>query len=182
MPYTVLLQGCLLGETEFEQQGPSPRQRMGLFWPTKRGVEMLPALTGFLSTMLRLKQTIEGRGLSPDDMDPDDIADLLENTPAGQGVVEYAKALEALVVRDPRGRRLTFTSIAVSDLRELKRLGDELDVAAARDLPDDDPALRRPTDGQVEPESPYVISATFAAEDRLPSRQRITSPRWRLRS
>jgi hypothetical protein len=175
VPYTLSLDGRVVGETEFEHPGPDPRQRVGVFRPTEHGLEVLPRVTGLLTAALALKQAMVRRGISHEDADTDAVMDLLENTAEGQKVVEHAKALDALELRDPSGQRVPFTSIAVSDLRELRRLAAEIH-------PTDDAMIASDCDdGPQGPQGPdYVISATFGAEDRVvPRARRITAFRWR---
>lgn len=160
----------MVGETEFEHPGPDPGQRLGVFQPTEHGFEVLPRLTGLLSAALGLKQAMERRGISHEDADADAVIDLLENTAEGQKVVEHAKALDALELRDPDGHRVDFTSIAVSDLHELRQLSAELQLSENTAI----------ASGECDEGPQYVISATFGAVGLGVSRaRRVTAPRLR---
>jgi hypothetical protein len=166
MPYTLFLQGQLVGETDFDHSGPGPGQRVGIFRPTEHGLEVLPRLTGFLTAASALKQAVERRGLDPEAMQAETLIEVLERSSEGQRMIEVVKALDALELRDPTGVRVRFTSIALSDLRELRRLSAELSVNVA--LPD-------------EPTMPvYVLSATFAEKQHSLSQER-RRPMPRLR-
>jgi hypothetical protein len=167
MPYTLLLHGRLVGETEFDDAGPGPGQRLGILRPTEHGLEVLPRLVGFLSAAARLKQAIERRGLDPDAMSSEAMFQLLDHTPEGQRMVDVVKALDALELRDSSGGRVSFTSIAVSDLAELRRVARELGEEIP--LPDDSATT-------------YVISATLANGFRTRPRHLLRClPRLRLR-
>ena len=166
MPYTLFLHGQLVGDTDFDHAGPGPQQHLGIFRPTEHGLEVLPRLTGFLTAAAALKQVVERRGIDPEAMQPDTVIEVLERTCEGQRMIDVVKALDALELHDATGARVRFTSIAVSDLRELRRLSAEVNVDVA--LPD-------------EPTMPvYVISATFA-EDHVSALRtpRRTLPRLR---
>jgi hypothetical protein len=168
MAYTLSLHGRHIGETDFEQAGVGPRQRFGMLRPSEHGLEVLPRLTGFLTAASALKQAIERRGLDPEDMSADTVIEVLERSTEGQRMIEVVKALDALELCDSTGARVRFTSIAVSDLRELRRLSAELSVDVA--LPDD-PGL-----------PVYAISATFGEKYESPPRgRRRTLPRPPLR-
>ena len=100
-----------------------------------------------------LKTHLEANGIDPENLEHDELDDLLENTPAGQQIIDIGRVLSEVEVRSPDGRRLEFASIAFSDLVELQRLTLELQcegTAVLQDLP---------------PEAPrYVVSATFRDE------------------
>jgi hypothetical protein len=169
VPYTLSLDGRVVGETEFEHAGPDPGQRVGIFQPTEHGLEVLSRLTGLLSAAVGLKQAMERRGISHEDADADAVMELLENTAEGQRVVEHAKALDALELRDHSGHRVQFTSIAVSDLRELRRLTAELHLSENAMI----------TSSECDEGPQYVISATFGTDGRTPRARRVTASRWR---
>jgi hypothetical protein len=166
MAYTLSLHSRPVGETDFEQTGVGPRQRFGVLRPTEHGLEVLPRLTGFLTAASALKEAVERRGIDPEAMQPDTVIEVLERTSEGQRMIDVVKALDALELHDSTGARVRFRSIAVSDLRELRRLSAELSLDAA--LPDD-------------PGMPvYVISATFGEKDAsFPQERRRTMPRLR---
>ncbi|HEY8175943.1 MAG TPA: hypothetical protein VIF32_09640 [Gemmatimonadaceae bacterium] len=164
MAYTLSLHGRPIGETDFEQSGVGPRQRFGMLRPSEYGLEVLPRLTGFLTAASALKQAIEQRGVDPEDMSADAVIEVLEHSTEGQRMIEVVKALDALELRDSTGARVQFTSIAVSDLRELKRLSAELRVDVA--LPEDDAT------------PVYAISATFGEREEWFSRDRHRTIPW----
>jgi hypothetical protein len=152
MTYKLLLCGRVIGETDLDYAGPGRTQRLALFRPTSEGQQQLPRITGLLRATFALKQALERRGLEPEDMQAEAVIDVLERTPEGRRVMEVAKALEALELRDERGARLDFTSIAVSDLDEIQQLSEELET-------------RAPSARSAVPESHrYLISATLTED------------------
>jgi hypothetical protein len=163
MTYKLLLRGRVIGETDLDYAGPGRTQRLALFRPTSEGQQQLPRITGLLSATLALKQALARRGLEADDMQADAVLDVLENTSEGRRVMEVAKALDGLELRDERGARLEFTSIAVSDLDEIQQLSRALETR------------RSPPDWSAAPKSHrYLISATLTEDvaSRLPPPRR----------
>jgi hypothetical protein len=160
MPYTLLLDGAVIGETDFEHTGQGPRQRAGVFRPSPQGLPILPQITGMFAATLAFRNAIERSGVLQQDRVEDASIDALENTPEGQRLVAHAKVIEQLELRDPDGHRLAIESIAVSDLRELATL-----------------AASQWGKGSLSKDAPrYLISATICADDlrdrkwTLPSR------------
>ena len=150
MTYTFWHSGILIGESDLEEKSDHPRQRGGAFRPTAYGLELFPRLSGILAAGHALKTHLDANGLSPDEMDRQQIDELLDETPAGQQILDIGRTISEVEMRAPDGQRLEFESIAFSDLTELKRLVRELKIGAVDDLPDlTDTAPR------------YIVSATL---------------------
>jgi hypothetical protein len=121
MPYTLILRGVVIGETDFEHHGQGPRQQAGIFRPAPSGLADLPKITGMFAASLAFMRVVE-RNKSPLSDADDTAVSLLENTPEGRKLVEHAKVISELELRDPDGNALPIESIAVSNLQELAAL------------------------------------------------------------
>jgi hypothetical protein len=153
MTYTFWHSGILIGESNLEEASDHPRQRGGVFRPTAYGLEVFPRLSGILSAGHALKTHLEQNGLSPEEMDQSEIDDLLDNTPAGQSIIDIGRMISDVEMRAPSGQRLEFASIGFSDLAEMQRLIRTLDIGGDHDLTD--PA-------ELLADSPrYIVSATL---------------------
>jgi hypothetical protein len=118
MPYTLLLHGAVIGETDFEHKGQGPRQQAGIFRPSPSGLTELPRITGMFAASLAFMRVVERH--KP--VDSEAAVGLLEDTPEGRKLIEHARVIEQLELRDPHGKRLEIESIAVSNLQELAAL------------------------------------------------------------
>ena len=155
MPYTLSLNGVVIGETDFEHKGRGPGQQAGIFRPTALGREMLPQVTGMFAASLAFTRVVEKRKSEIETADG--IVSLMENTPEGQKLIEHARVIDQLELRDPNGCLLVVESIAVSNLQELAEL------AASK--------LGKSTTHTTEPR--YLISATIRAASRIGPRQTL---------
>ena len=126
MPYTLWHCGVLIGETDFDEGGRRPPQYAGVFRPTEHGRAVFPRLSGMLTAASGLKDQLEARGLSEDEMSSDQVASLIDSTPEGSKVLEIGKALSEVELRDAEGRLLAFKQIAFIDLAELAALSRKL--------------------------------------------------------
>jgi hypothetical protein len=148
MPYTFWHNGILIGESELDEPGSSPRQRAGVFHPTTYGLEVYPRLTGFLSAGKALKELLTERGLDLEQLDQPDVEEIIDTTPAGHKILDIGRALSEVVVRGPDGPTVHVASIAFIDLEELQSLS----YAMHLDTPDL---------SEVPPDGPrYVVSLT----------------------
>jgi hypothetical protein len=167
MTYTFWHSGILIGESDLEGPSGNAGQLGGIFRPTAYGLEVFPRLSGILSAGHALKTHLETNGMDPDNLEGEEIDDLLENTPAGQQIIDIGRMLSDVEVRSPDGSQLEFASIAFSDLAELQRLTLELQCDGAadlRELPADAPR--------------YVVSATLRNDTTRTTWERRTgSPR-----
>jgi len=149
MPYTLWHCGVLIGDTDFEDSGRRPPQYVGVFRPTEYGRAVFPRLTGILTAASGLKDELEARGVSEDQMSPEHVANLLDSTPDGNKVLDIGKALSEVELRDPEGRPLEFKQIAFIDLTELAALSRKLGCNADMEWE------------TLPPEAPqYVVSVT----------------------
>ena len=160
MTFTFWYSGILIGESDLEEASDNPRQHGGVFRPTAYGLEIFPRLTGILSAGYALKTHLDSNGLSPDDMEPEEIEELLDTTPAGEKIIDIGRMLSEVEMRAPDGRRLEFKSIAFSDPSELQRLIREMHLGGADDLTD------------LPPEAPrYIVSATLTDDTSASGRE-----------
>lgn len=150
MTYTFFHCGVLIGESELEDATGNPRQRGGIFWPTAHGLQVFPRLTGILTAGHALKTYMDANGLSEDEMEPKQIEELFETTPAGRKVIDIGRMLSDVEVRSPDGRRVEFASIAFIDSEEMRDMARELRHDTEDDLPD------LPADAPR-----YMVSTTF---------------------
>ena len=135
MPYTLLLHGIVIGETDFEHKGHGPRQQAGVFRPAPSGLDLLPRITGMFAASLAFMRVVERNKAAIDSNDATAM-DLLEQTPEGRCLVEHAKVIEQLELRDPAGKEMAIESIAVSNLQELAALAaSKLGKASTGDVP-----------------------------------------------
>ena len=118
MAYTFYHAGVLIGKSKLEDRSGNPRQRGGVFWPTPHGLELFPRLTGILTAGMALRAHMKELGLHEDEMDKDQVIDMLDNTPAGQKILDIGRTLSEVEVRAPDGRRLEFVSIGFNDMNE----------------------------------------------------------------
>ena len=163
MAYTFWHSGILIGESDLEEAAHNRRQVGGVFRPTAYGLEVFPRLSGILAAGHALKTHLTANGLSPEEMEHCELADLLDTTPAGQKIIDIGRMLSDVEVRAPDGLRLEFASIAFSDLSELQRLVREMELSGAHDLTD------------LPPDAPrYIVSATL--RDDTPASGREVRP------
>ena len=151
MAYTFWHRGVLIGESDLEAGSTHPRQRGGVFWPTAYGLQLLPRLSGMLSAAHALNTHLDANNLVRETMEPHEIEALLDNTPAGQKIMDIGRMLSDVEMRAGDGRRLEFTAIAFSEPLAVRTLARELGVTGADepiDLPPDAPR--------------YVVSATLS--------------------
>jgi hypothetical protein len=92
-----------------------PRTTRRHFPPHGLRARSFPRLSGILSAGHALKTHLDANGLDPDELERDEIDELLENTPAGQQIIDIGRMLSDVEVQAPDGRRLEFASIAFSD-------------------------------------------------------------------
>lgn len=173
MAYTFWHSGILIGESDFEATGDHPRQHFGGFRPTAYGLGVFPRLTGILTAAHAIKADLDAKGVLPDDLQPGEIEEILDTTPAGQKVIDLGRTLSEVEMRDPDGRRIEFASIAFSDLLELQTLVRELEIESSAGLAD------VPNDAER-----YVVSATFletAPDSATATRDRGGGSRRRAR-
>lgn len=118
MPYTLRLQGVVVGETDFEHKGQRPRQHAGVFRPAPSGMAALPKITGLCAASLAFARVVERTRPSNQAA----AIAMIDKTPEGQRLVEHAKVIERLELLDPNDKALAIESIAVSNLQELAEL------------------------------------------------------------
>jgi len=74
---------------------------------------VLPQITGMFAASLAFMRVVERNKPSSQDS----AIGLLESTPEGKKLIEHAKVIEQLELRDPEGTSLPIESIAVSNLQ-----------------------------------------------------------------
>ena len=168
MTYTFWQSGILIGESDLEDSPDGPRHRSGVFRPTPYGRELFPRLTGMLTAGYALKNHLDARGLSPDDMAPHEIEEVLDTTAAGQKVLDIGRTLSEVEVRAPDGRPMEIVSIAFIDTEEFDGLLRAMNLRDARDaenLPVPPANANR-----------YAVSATFHEDAPRHARPRLGAP------
>lgn len=151
MPYTLWHCGVLIGETDFSNKGRRRNNWADVFRPSSYGVQLFPRLTGMLTAAADLKDELKRRGLVDPPSQDSAAPDLFESTPAGRKVVDIGRTLSEVEIRDAKGVRVEFASIAFMDLAELDVLSRRLGTRST-----DEP------DFGASPEAPrYIVSATF---------------------
>ena len=160
MSYSFWHSGILIGESDLDQPGNHPRQIGGFFRPTAYGFDIFPRLTGILTAGHAFKEHLESKGLELEELDKNEVADLLDTTPAGRKIIDIGRMLSDVELRGPDGRQLEFTSIAFTDLKQLKELVTKLDLGVdTEEWPEDSPR--------------YIVSATLVDDSRRSSTQPI---------
>ena len=168
MAYTFWHSGILIGESDLEEASDHPRQHGGVFRPTAYGLEVFPRLSGILTAGHALKRHLEANGLSPDEMERDDLDELFDTTEAGQKIIDIGRMLSEVEMRAPDGLRLEFASIAFSDLLEVQQLARDLELGSAgrlAELPADAPR--------------YIVSATLTDDAPSSGRETHAGRAWR---
>ena len=165
MTYTLWHCCVLIGDTDFEEGGCRPPQYAGAFRPTEYGRAVLPRLSGILTAAAGLTEELEARGLSDDEMSPEQVVDLLDNTRDGNKVLDIGKALSEVELRDPEGRVREFKQIAFIDLTELATLSRKLGCNADMEWE------------TLPPEAPqFIVSVTLRTSEK-PSERSSRTPR-----
>ena len=160
MTYTFWYSGILIGDSDLRESSCNPRQHGGSFRPTPYGLELFPRLTGILTAGHALKLYLDANGLCPEDMDPREIEELVDSTPAGRKILDIGRTLSDVEMRAPDGTKLEFESIGFTDLLELQTFARELNVDSADEL------------DELPPDKPrYIVSATLrdSAPDAQPA-------------
>jgi hypothetical protein len=171
MAHTFWHCGILIGESELEEDPNEGRHLAGVFSPSAYGLQIFPRLTGILTAGAQLKTYLETNGLSENEMDRTEVERLFDTTPAGQKIIDIGRTLCDVEMRAADGKRVEFSSIAFSDLLELRSLLHDLVPDGKHDLDD------------LPDEAPrYIVSATLRNESSA-SREddgvpRLPEPRW----
>ncbi len=155
MAYTVWKDGKRIGQTNLELS-PGGRRRAGAFLPNDYGLTVLPGISAMLPALMAFGEMCRRRGMNVEDTSPDAGRMALEafaETIEGQAVIEAAKHVAAVEVRDSRGQTVVWESLLISDLRQVRALARDRARAADPDVPDDG-------------ESFYFISVTLASRLR----------------
>jgi hypothetical protein len=147
-----------MGETDFEDERrdhaastPEDLHLAGIFRPTEHGRTLLPRLCGIMTAAADMKDELSRRGLDADDVPPDILMDLFENTPYGAHIIDIGRVLSDVELRDPNGATLVFSSMGFMDLAEITLLSLRLGMNTMR-------PIERPTGA---PE--IVVSVTLRA-------------------
>ena len=153
MSYTVWLDGTLIGESNLELRHGG-RRRAGIFHPTELGLSVLPGITAMGPALLDTGRACEERGLDTDadSLLSEEAAEELFTTGEGKRVIEAAKVISRLEVRNSAGDVMEWESILISDMEELA-------AAAHRESGD-----RFDATGDTRDPVRYFMSATFDGE------------------
>lgn len=127
MAYTFWHSGVLIGESDLEEERDDPRQCGGVFRPTAYGLEIFPRLTGILTAGYALKTHLDANGLSPEEMDRDELDQLFDTVPAAQKVIDIGRTLADVEMREPDGGTLEFASIGFIDRLEMEQVLREIE-------------------------------------------------------
>jgi hypothetical protein len=116
--YTVWMHGQQIGETKLEYRHTSQRHA-GAFHPTEFGLTMLPGITAMGPALFAFGDMCQQAGIDTDDDRPENASaalDAFARTPEGQRVIAAAKQIAEVEVRDSNGKRVTWESLAITDL------------------------------------------------------------------
>ena len=133
MRYTVWMDGTRIGETAFELRHGGDR-RGGVFHPTEPGLLVLPGITAMGPALLDAGRMCRENGIDTEDPDLDfeTVAQEVFGTGEGRHVLEAAKLIARLELRDERGESVRWDSILITDLNDLPgAVGSSAEVPAA---------------------------------------------------
>jgi hypothetical protein len=159
--YTVWKDGKRIGQTNLELS-PGGRRRAGAFVPNEYGLTVLPGISAMLPALMAFGEMCRRRGLNVEDTSPDAGRMALQafaETVEGQAVIEAARNVAAVELRDSRGQTVVCESLLISDVRQIRAL--------ARDQ-----APTAQPGGSDDGESFYFISVTLATRLRPPFNNR----------
>lgn len=162
MTYTVWMHDQQIGETEFEYRHTSER-RAGAFHPTEFGLTMLPGITAIGPALFAFGDMCRRAGIDPGDDRRESASaalDAFAGTPEGRRVIDAARQIAKVEVRDPDGRRVPWESLAITDLEWM------VAVARERKLPELAQVDALPTHDPIK----FMITVTWADARRRPRR------------
>ena len=149
--YTVWKDGKRIGQTDLELR-PSVRRRAGTFVPNEYGLTVLPGITAMLPALMAFGDMCRRRGLNVEDTSPAAgrlALDAFSETVEGRAVIEAARHVGEVELRDSRGQTVVWESLLISDIRQVRALAGERAPAADSHARDNS-------------ESFYFISVTLA--------------------
>ena len=155
MVHTVWKGGKQIGQTDLELSTGS-RRRAGTFLPNAYGLTVLPGITAMLPALFAFGDMCRRKGLNVEDRSPDAgrrALDAFAETSEGRAVIEAAKHVGAVELRDSRGHPVVWESLMISDLRQVRSLAHDRARTPQPTVPDAD-------------ESFYFISVTLARRFR----------------
>lgn len=136
MTYTVWLHGQQIGQTNFELH-PGRRQHAGAFHPTEFGLQVLPSITAMAPALLDFGALCRSEGFDTDSPDPAlgaEALDTFAETTEARRVMDAAKHIAALEVRDPSGQLVKWQTLLITDVKWLVSMARE-QLPANEDIP-----------------------------------------------
>jgi hypothetical protein len=164
MTYTFLHRGVAMGESDLSHKTRRRGQRAGAFHPTVYGRTLLPRVVCILQVGLAFKSQLQSLKRTASDATPDEMNRLLYESEAGRAMIDAGRVLSEVELRGPDGRRMDFTSIAFSDIEEIRTVGKAIGARSVEKLND------------LPPEAPeFIVSVTLGrapSSSRQPTRAR----------
>ncbi|HEV8496106.1 MAG TPA: hypothetical protein VGQ56_04550 [Gemmatimonadaceae bacterium] len=127
MAYTVWKDGKLIGQTDLELS-PGGRRRAGAFHPNEYGLTVLPGITAMLPALFAFGDMCRRKGIDVNDRSPDAARlarEDFDDTMEGRAVLEAAKHVGEVELRDSRGRTVVWDSLMISDVRHIRALAND---------------------------------------------------------
>lgn len=127
MAYTVWKDGKLIGQTDLELS-PGGRRRAGTFHPNEYGLTVLPGITAMLPALFAFGDMCRRKGIDVNDTSSKAVClarEDFDETPEGRAVLEAAKHVGEVELRDSRGRTVVWDSLMISDVRHIRALARE---------------------------------------------------------
>jgi len=122
--YTVWKDGKPIGQTDLELS-PGGRRRAGTFHPNEYGLTILPGITAMLPALFAFGDMCRRKGIDVNDRSSDAARlarEDFDDTMEGRAVLEAAKHVGEVEVRDSRGRTVVWDSLMINDVRHIRAL------------------------------------------------------------
>ena len=176
MPYTVWSRGRLIGQSELAYRRSLPGLRMGDFFPSELGDQLMPILTGEGPALIALYEVAEDTQRErPESVRPGDWPDGVRQTTEYADAMSICDELESLdlQLRDPFGEVVNTESISIRDTHRL--------LALAREHEDDDRDVEL-TEGEMKEveEMRAELDTLFKEEEYKPWEPEPEFPRYQV--
>src|SRR5689334_19263682 len=109
------MHGQQIGETKLEYRHTGTRFA-GAFHPTEFGLTLLPGITAMGPALFAFGEMCRREGIDTDDASADTASGALNafaHTPEGRRVLDAARQIAQVEVRDPNGKRVLWESLNI---------------------------------------------------------------------